>query len=129
MSYTPTEWKSGDTITSAKLNKIEEGISNSNITIQITWDESSVGHLNRTWAELNTAIEKGLIWLLEDYHPNDSVHKEIWLLTTVDTTDTSNYPYVVSIRSMNSLNNYTFSAALPDDELLSSHEDEEILLH
>ena len=27
MSYTPTEWKSGDTVTSAKLNKIENGFS------------------------------------------------------------------------------------------------------
>ena len=26
MSYTPTEWKNGDTITAEKLNKIEEGI-------------------------------------------------------------------------------------------------------
>ena len=26
MSYTPTEWKAGDTVTSAKLNKIEQGI-------------------------------------------------------------------------------------------------------
>ncbi len=26
MSYTPTEWKKGDLITSEKLNKIEEGI-------------------------------------------------------------------------------------------------------
>lgn len=28
MSYTPTQWKSGDTVTSAKLNKIENGIKN-----------------------------------------------------------------------------------------------------
>ena len=26
MSYTPTNWKAGDTVTSAKLNKIEQGI-------------------------------------------------------------------------------------------------------
>lgn len=28
MSYTPTNWKAGDTVTSAKLNKIEQGIVN-----------------------------------------------------------------------------------------------------
>lgn len=28
MSYTPTEWKNGDTITAEKLNNIEEGIEN-----------------------------------------------------------------------------------------------------
>ncbi|MDN6491158.1 MAG: hypothetical protein L0K14_00530, partial [Leuconostoc sp.] len=26
MAYTPTEWKKGDTITSEKLNKIENGV-------------------------------------------------------------------------------------------------------
>ena len=29
MSYTPTAWKNGDTITAEKLNKIEEGIEDS----------------------------------------------------------------------------------------------------
>lgn len=28
MAYTPTNWKSGDVITSAKLNKLEEGVAN-----------------------------------------------------------------------------------------------------
>lgn len=28
MSYEPTEWKAGDTVTSTKLNKIEQGIMN-----------------------------------------------------------------------------------------------------
>lgn len=26
MSYTPTEWKTGDVVTSAKLNKLEQGV-------------------------------------------------------------------------------------------------------
>ena len=29
MSYEPTNWKAGDTVTSAKLNKMEQGIANS----------------------------------------------------------------------------------------------------
>ena len=28
MSYTPTQWSAGDTVTSAKLNKMEQGIAN-----------------------------------------------------------------------------------------------------
>lgn len=28
MAYEPTQWKAGDTVTSAKLNKIEQGIAN-----------------------------------------------------------------------------------------------------
>ena len=34
MSYEPTEWKAGDTVTSAKLNKIEQGIANNNVIIE-----------------------------------------------------------------------------------------------
>lgn len=34
MSYTPTTWQSGDKITSAKLNKIEQGIVNNEIVIE-----------------------------------------------------------------------------------------------
>ena len=30
MSYEPTQWKAGDTVTSAKLNKMEQGITNAN---------------------------------------------------------------------------------------------------
>lgn len=34
MSYTPTTWQSGDKITSAKLNKIEQGIVNSETIVE-----------------------------------------------------------------------------------------------
>ena len=33
MSYEPTTWRAGDTVTSAKLNKIEQGIANSGIMV------------------------------------------------------------------------------------------------
>ena len=33
MSYEPTTWKAGDTVTSEKLNKIEQGIVNNNTMI------------------------------------------------------------------------------------------------
>lgn len=33
MSYNPTNWQAGDTVTSAKLNKIEQGIANGGIRI------------------------------------------------------------------------------------------------
>ncbi len=52
MSYQPTNWKAGDTVTSAKLNKIEEGIANSS-NILIVQDEN--GTLNKTWREIAEA--------------------------------------------------------------------------
>lgn len=44
MSYTPTEWKNGDTITAEKLNHIEEGIENNNERI-IELDSSGITNI------------------------------------------------------------------------------------
>ena len=44
MAYEKTEWKSGDTITAEKLNKIEDGIENnsSGLIIEFNFDNSDV---------------------------------------------------------------------------------------
>lgn len=52
MGYEPTTWKDGDLVTSAKLNKIEQGISNSSILF-VTEDEEHT--LNKTWQEIHDA--------------------------------------------------------------------------
>lgn len=36
MSYTPTEWQTGDTITAEKLNNMENGIAEANYPLVIT---------------------------------------------------------------------------------------------
>ena len=56
MSYEPTEWKAGDTVTSAKLNKIEQGIKN-NILIAnlIPTGQVNEGYLDKTWQEIYDA--------------------------------------------------------------------------
>ena len=66
MSYEPTTWKAGDTVTSAKLNKIENGLTeiaesvNSEFVIPIfTWDEEENLTCNMTFNELNSAIQNG----------------------------------------------------------------------
>lgn len=43
MSYTPTSWKSGDVVTSAKLNKLEQGVADANavLVVRESWNESS----------------------------------------------------------------------------------------
>lgn len=47
MSYTPTNWKAGDTVTSTKLNKMEQGIalSNLNTAIEINYNDASWGYI------------------------------------------------------------------------------------
>lgn len=41
MSYTPTDWKTGDVITAEKLNNIEGGLSRQNMVIPIQFDEDN----------------------------------------------------------------------------------------
>lgn len=66
MSYTPTEWKAGDLVTSAKLNKIENCLAemaesdNSEFVIPIfTYNDDGELVCNMTVDELSTAIHNG----------------------------------------------------------------------
>lgn len=70
MSYTPTEWKTGDVVTSAKLNKLEQGVANAGggidalvVTFTATVDDatgeiSSISS-NKTASEIYSAVESG----------------------------------------------------------------------
>ena len=66
MSYTPTNWKDGDLVTSAKLNKIENYLveiaesDNSEFVIPIfTYNDDGELVCNMTVDELSTAIQNG----------------------------------------------------------------------
>ena len=66
MSYTPTNWQTGDTITAEKLNNMESGIENANnpfiVTLTPTAQDFS-GTMDKTVAEINAAYEAGQdIW-------------------------------------------------------------------
>ena len=60
MSYTPTEWSTGDIVTAEKLNKIENGILSSGAYIVetewVTVSEYDVGF--QTFDDASTIIEK-----------------------------------------------------------------------
>ena len=47
MSYTPTEWATGDTVTAEKLNKIEGGIASAGVLVA-TVDAQTVA-LDKSW--------------------------------------------------------------------------------
>ena len=56
MSYEPTNWKDGDLVTSAKLNKIEQGIAaGSGILIAHRTDSKETSTLDKTWQEIHDA--------------------------------------------------------------------------
>lgn len=75
MAYEPTNWKAGDIVTSAKLNKIEQGIAaNKKILIaNINMNNT----LNKTWQEIYDA-DISLIKVV------DNEHIFIMLVTEID---------------------------------------------
>lgn len=52
MAYEPTQWKSGDVVTSAKLNKMEQGIVNGAVIATLDPDTNT---LDKTWQEIADA--------------------------------------------------------------------------
>lgn len=62
MSYTPTQWQTGDTITANKLNNIENGIKNISepfiVTLTPTAEDFS-GVMDKTVAEIQAAYDSG----------------------------------------------------------------------
>ena len=63
MSYEPTTWKDGDLVTSAKLNKLEQGIANGGGILIVHADENGV--LDKTWQEIYDA-DVCIICIFED---------------------------------------------------------------
>ena len=62
MSYDPTVWKSGDTITSAKLNKLEQGVADAQggggggggMVVKISGSDTLT--MDKTFGEIMTAV-------------------------------------------------------------------------
>lgn len=64
MAYTKNTWQTGDIVSSAKLNHMEDGIANSeNVFIvggELTYDQGEdtfVGTLDKTWKEIHDALQ------------------------------------------------------------------------
>ena len=72
--YVPNSWKAGDTVTSAKLNKIENGIVNSNSAFVVNVVDDK-GTLDKTWQEIHDGNyyfiveKKGIIGTDNSYQP------------------------------------------------------------
>lgn len=66
MSYTPTTWAAGDTVTAAKLNKLEQGVASSGggLKVGVTTIDggtNTIYALDKTWKQISDAIENGII--------------------------------------------------------------------
>lgn len=76
MSYEPTNWQAGDIVTSAKLNKMEQGIKN-NILIAnfiLTNESSDDGYLDKTWQEIYDADFCVIAMITTNVHNTVPVH-------------------------------------------------------
>lgn len=60
MSYEPTNWKTGDVVTSAKLNKLETGVATAGMVATITIDAENIS-VSKTYDELVSAWENGAV--------------------------------------------------------------------
>ena len=65
MAYEPTNWKTGDVVTSAKLNKLEHGVAAGSgvLVVHSAFDESTeVSTLDKTWQEIfDAATTSGVV--------------------------------------------------------------------
>lgn len=95
MSYTPTEWKTGDIVTAEKLNKLEEGVASGGgggggiFWINVTWDDNDVGTLDKTFNEILSAVGDGLLPIVKLYDVGDeqvdvSINPVVAIHTTED---------------------------------------------
>lgn len=61
MAYVEHLWKDGDIITAEKLNEIEEGIGAGDFFIDVIVNDENQTVLNKTYAEIEAIIDKGII--------------------------------------------------------------------
>lgn len=62
MSYTPSDWKTGDIITADKLNNMESGIVGSAKVFFVEVNQET-GVVNKTWNEIKNALSDGMLCL------------------------------------------------------------------
>lgn len=63
MSYEPTNWKTGDVVTSAKLNKLEQGVaSGGGMVVTMTFASDTGKHsLDKNYKEISEAVQSGIM--------------------------------------------------------------------
>ncbi len=89
MSYEPTQWSAGDTVTSAKLNKMEQGIAANGgiLVVHQIKNGDNPPTLDKTWQEIHDADIGYIIW-------RNDVGSTCILITGTDSADSV---YIVTI--------------------------------
>lgn len=100
MSYTPTNWQTGDIITAEKLNNMENGIENSVLIVHENYDESTdTTTLDKTWQEIVDA-NFAVINIREYSGDQTPAIDNLWIAQAAHGYVNDNISYYVDIISM-----------------------------
>ena len=108
--YNPTNWQAGDTVTSAKLNKIEQGIKNNILVANATFSKNGPIYLDKTWQEIYDAD----FCIVNMASADDSTMTcFVGVKTPGDEKDSVDYAIVLFFPG--STEGHTFLATMPND--------------
>ena len=111
MSYTPTNWKAGDTVTSAKLNKMEQGIADGMLVVRITTEDGATFTMDKTWQQIYNANFAVCVIRNEE---NGAYAVQNIPIFSVQGIEGEGYMVMINLPSDTPIPN-TFSAENPDD--------------
>ena len=111
MSYTPTEWKTGDIVTSTKLNKLEQGVANAgalvvNISVTDNGDDTYTYTCDKTAGEIYAACPNVLFVMV-----NPRGLSLVFLINAYGFFEGDGYAFIVFIDEMEA----NFLAASAED--------------
>ena len=110
MAYEPTDWKTGDVVTSTKLNKIEQGIADGVMIVQVNFDAQTEEYSLATKAgDIYNAWMSGAAVTVDGAAMNNSGFARI---TAVYSDDDYDYVFVYRDK-LDTL--WFFAAATADD--------------
>lgn len=130
MSYTPTNWTTGDTITATKLNKIEQGIANAgSALICRTIDDGGYFYLDHTAQEIYEALLSGTPAYILYEEGDFTVYSGSMYLAPIIAVGHYNYADLIRIVASkpkrqqfdNNYYNYTMGALVYEASSLSDH--------
>ena len=117
MSYTPTTWTTGDTVTASAMNKIENGIAGAGSALIVEWSPAD-GVLDKTLGEIYDAFESGTPVFLRFIYGSPETHYE-GNQRMCPVIQLYNYNYSTELRLIatcagraNVSNDYTFTPAV-----------------
>lgn len=109
MSYTPTTWTTGDTITATKLNKLEQGVANAGGGVSGLCTVTS-GTMDKSYNEIMSIVSAGAL----PFYINES--DGAVFVFSMD--ETSGSDYAVDFFSTGINNGVIFVASDADDPLV-----------